>query len=215
MVDKSNKTTSSCSINTKMWPTSKPETMSCGLACVSTTLLHIRGYGLESNNNADIHWSTDIGSELLQAGFDVFIYAYKSQLLKPLGNIEFMEYREIISNILKMDLEPILQHGYKSLLQYISLGGILQQKKITAKEIEASIFHGLPVILCVSSGLFHEDPSMTGGHFIIVVGFDWANFMIVSPGKISYNFQVIKKNNLLNALYSWGGWSIFIQARTE
>ncbi|EDN69322.1 hypothetical protein BGP_0815 [Beggiatoa sp. PS] len=192
-------------------PRNKLETTSCGLACTELLLQHLT-HRQVNLNESEVFWTTDIGKVLVKEGISACVVAGNSQLLKPFENIKVTTELSIALLLRLENILPIMiRKGYQSLLSFLFIGGVIKRKLISTDIIESAIARNLPVILCVDSQTINNDPSLTGGHFIIVAGSDDYNFGIINPGKNSFHILSINKARLLYACHLWGGWAVFVE----
>lgn len=192
----------------------KPETMSCGLACTELLLRHLQGCGLKNADAFEVFWTTDIGTLLVKEGISICISVHESKLLQPFNDIASNDFPTVLSVFLERPLPAVLRQGYESILRFLSEGGMIEKKLVSSEDIEQSLAHNLPVILCVESRTFHGDPSLAEGHFVIVAGCDDYTFGVISPSRESFSVCFVEKAHLLHACHLWGGWAVFVKQAT-
>jgi len=186
----------------------KQESDTCGFACANFITQYFQNSDLNRKDCQNIFWTTDVGSILLKKGINTKIITFNSRQLSIFDHLEKTYLRHEIPKILTHKMSKKLRDSYKSLLGYITKGGLIKNKKIDDYNISLSLKMNLPIIICVSSAEFHDNPKMNGGHFVIIFGENNQNYKVLSPGKKEMQVKEIQKRILTNACLDWGGWAI-------
>jgi len=191
--------------------TSKPDTISCGMACLYIVLNDL-GIKIDFDNLTSIlpikeygTWTTDLGIIALSFGCKVEIVNFSTSIFKPSW---FMYDTDKLKSILKQNIETdegTIKNARKSVLDFIQKGGILKFMIMDQEElINSSQESG--TILCLASDILHLEDGISSGHFVVLKGYTKDRFIIYNPQKNYILKQELFFAHLLFSLYKWGGW---------
>lgn len=171
----------------------KPENMLCGSACLHYILNILYKCNLDIDHN--LSWITDLAAYIkMYTNIKFTISCHNSNL--------YDDYLEIgkDSNF----------EGFRSITKFLSLGEIISDIPLSITGLSEGLNENSIFILNVSSSIFNQDNSLTGGHFICLVQETFNTFTILNPKSKTLAFEVVPKQHLINSIENFGSWCIKI-----
>lgn len=158
-----------------------------------------------------------LGNSLLKNGFEVKLYYPGSKFLSY--NYNKMEKDRLIAELRRRDAVSKDRDHKKKLRQtigFIEAGGKLKVEVPTLKGITAEIKEKRPVILNVQPGALYKDGLIQKGygHYVLAQGFD-KNSVIINDPDNTPGIKKYPKNDVIYALYSWGGATLFAKPKYQ
>ncbi len=178
----------------------KPANMLCGPACI---LFLEKILKVEVEIPYQLQWMTDIALFIRnKLGVDARLSCYRSRLYK-----DYIWY--------KKDGELEFE-GFIKLDNYCNYSGdLITEKKVTCQYLERRLSKNSIFLLNVASSIIHNDASFSGGHFIVLIGYDERSFLVANPGKTMIHLSSIPKKTIIDALVSFGSWVLEIPIGQE
>lgn len=171
----------------------KDKDMLCGPACLHYVLNFLLNKNIYIPK--DITWITSLATFLkLNTKFKHQLSCYDSKLY---------------SDYLLLSETPDYD-GFKSIKEYLFLGGNIKEKKLSIKLIN-SILYDNYIIACVSSSIFNKDKNLLGGHYITLLQSAGKNFIIANPKNSYIEIESVDKEHILNSITSFGSWILTIK----
>lgn len=113
------------------------------------------------------------------------------------------------------------KHTYKSLIKYLKNGGTVSlETPKKALLVESLKNNRLPVISLCNKAFYktirkykgkpNDIKGISGGHFVIVKGYQKRKFFIVDPLNKDYYKKEIDEDEFLFPWFYWGGWLLII-----
>lgn len=139
-------------------------------------------------------WCCNLASTLIQNGFDAKVHCYNSKL-----------YDDAIKNK-NVDFD-----GFNSVNNFLLKNKILQVQP-TQEELSKEINQNQYCIFNVASNIFHSEPNMTGGHYVLAVN-ECGKIYLINPTKEHYIKQKLDLDLIVKAIKDCGGWRILINKK--
>lgn len=190
---------------------SKFNYQNCGLTCLN---LLFQYYGINKNpedlikENIDKPlWISDLGIIALKMRLRVILFTYSQKIFRP----EWFNFskQQILQKLCRKEKNPSINSARKSIIEFLRLGGKLEFKILNTEQLKFYIKNKKPILMAVSSSIIHHR-SMLGGHFIVLIGYDKRNFIILNPGRKKIKKEKIEIDFLLYAFYQWGAWAMVL-----
>lgn len=177
------------------FPLPKEESLLCGDACLRVIQ---KLYGLVPDDSppGEKIWIADLAHAILQWGLHAVLFCRPDSLL----------YRDYC---LANTQERESFEGFRALFLYEAAGGLLLQVALTVDRLSRHIQSGGIVLLLVDSRTWNNDPSMSGGHYVIAFHEHRGEYLIVNPKKDVIIIEKRGENDVLSAVEQ-GGWYLFI-----
>ena len=174
----------------------KSETMLCGSACLyylGTKVFNVPCEDLPD----DYIWITDIAAYVI-SHFDhkASLSCFDSRLYEDYKKANF-KVRQCFEGFQKVDT-------------FIKRVKPIEEIEIYEKSIDSLLAHNQMLILNVASVIFHQDATLNGGHYVVVIGQKEDEYLIVNPGKYHISEMWYPKELLIEAANCFGSWMITI-----
>jgi hypothetical protein len=196
-------------LNFKIEP--KIHYQNCGIKCLFLLFQYykVNNYFKELTNkdgNQSL-WISDLALIALKIGLRVTLFTYSHKIFKP----EWFNFskKKILNCLRKKEKNLFINQARKSILKFLMSGGKLRFEILNAKKLKFFIKNKKPILMVVSSSVLHRQ-SLMGGHFIVLIGYDRNNFIILNPGRKKIKIEKVKIDLLLYAFYQWGGWAMIL-----
>ncbi|MBP3461416.1 MAG: hypothetical protein J6K21_03295 [Bacilli bacterium] len=169
------------------------EELNCGSSCIKY-ILDEMNY-LNYNLNSKLFWIVEMGinlNSILES--EVIIKCYKSKLLH-----DYKKYNNIAFD------------GFEVIKKYYNLGYKIYKRKLNEKILKKEIMSSRYIIINVESRLLYNDPTKSGGHYIIITNVNNNVARVVIPSKNDYIHIKMKLDDLVNFSKNFGAWRILIK----
>lgn len=177
----------------------KPNNMLCGPACLYylSRFIYKQENVIIPNN---LFWMADLALFAFESlNYDVILSCYDSKL-----------YDDYL-----LQTYPYNFDGFTSLYSFTSTSNKeISYKKISIHCLKNYLKQGYYIILNVSSAIFNDDPSMSGGHFILLLDFTESYFKVANPTTHHIEFINVPKHTILNSCQNFGNWMLCIRKTT-
>ena len=178
------------------FPMKKPENMLCGNACIKVLeACYTKVIIATSNIEQSMRWSSELANCLSRNGVDVSLHCWNSNLYNDY--IVCLEHQDIIHEV----------EGFKALFDYECAGGKVYLTQPVCEIIKEQLNEG-PIIICVSSTIWHNDVNLSGGHFIVLLCHNEDGCLVADPGKETISLIYHNIDYVLQAMQPFGGWRI-------
>ena len=178
-----------------IFPMPKPREMLCGNACIKALEICYAGVRIASVELArDMHWVAELACCLSRSGVKVSLHCWDSNLYEDY----LMAAREVINEF----------DGFKFLSEYECSIGKVRLTRPRPSTIRAKLKEG-PLIICVSSAIWHQDDNRSGGHFVILLDWNDDICLVADPGKEDIKLRQRKISDVIQAMAPFGSWRIY------
>ncbi|MCM8820060.1 MAG: hypothetical protein NC925_04615 [Candidatus Omnitrophica bacterium] len=181
----------------------------CGLTSLNLLFRYYKISGIPKDlirkNRNNSLWISDLGIIALKKGFKVNLFTYSQRIFKPEW-FDLPKHR-ILQKLYRKEKNLLINLARKSIIEFLKLGGEIKFKILNAKTLKFYIKNKKPLLMTVSSGIIHHR-SMPGGHFVVLIGYDKRNFIILNPGEREVKKEKVDIDLLLYAFYQWGAWAM-------
>ena len=165
----------------------------CGSSCVKFILdeLSINS----SNINPNMTWISELALSLKNNGLNnIRLNCFDSDL-----------YNDFKSSIMDENFD-----GFKYLRFACKNNIDINEIKLSKEELVSEIDNYKYIILCVESRILNNDPSMSGGHYIILKGRNNDLVNVINPQKSKYNRIKFTLDFIIKLCENYGSWRILI-----
>jgi len=146
----------------------------------------------------------------LKNNFDVTIFAFDSEYYPP-------KFRKISNKQILLELKKRKPKKYirytKSLIKFLENGGKHKLKIVTIEDIKNAIKSKNPPILNIERKSLYGKGAGAKGHFVITSGFTKNKITINDPHYTYGGVKTYTPDQILFALYSWGGYVLFAKPK--
>ncbi|MBU4299720.1 MAG: C39 family peptidase [Nanoarchaeota archaeon] len=124
---------------------------------------------------------------LHKMGFETHIRTYNTEILKPewstIGNIALIKRLEALNKKLVKEKRKANVTVVDSMLYLLKNGQDLKIKFPETKDIIQFLERKIPVLISVWAKTIYgnSDTLATGGHYLVVIGYDGKNFIVLDP----------------------------------
>ncbi len=165
----------------------------CGSSCVKYILDELKINS--SNINPNMTWVSELALSLISNG---------------LNNIKLNCYDSNLYNDFKDSIIDENFDGFKYLKLALENNVIIDEIKLSKEELIYEIDNNKYIIMCVESSLLNNDPSMSGGHYIVLNGRDNDLVNVINPQKNKYNKTKFTLDFIIKLCENCGSWRILI-----
>lgn len=124
---------------------------------------------------------------LHKLGFETHVRTYNTSLLKPewanINSITLIEHLEVLKEKLAKEKRKANVTVVDSLLYLLKNKQDLKIKFPEKEDLIGFLEQKMPVLISVWSKTIYgkSDPLATGGHYLVVIGYDGKNFTVLDP----------------------------------
>lgn len=182
-------------VDYRLFPILKDKDMLCGNACLKaleTCYTNIKIAPMELGR--DMRWTAELACCLYRSGVEVGLHCWDSKLYK---------------DYLMADYELINEFpGFAFLSEYECNVGKISLTRPKANNILSQL-DNFPIIICVSSAIWHQDAERSGGHFVLLMGRNADCCLVADPGRGDIKLRQRKITDVIQAMISYGSWQIY------
>lgn len=173
----------------------KPQDMLCGSACVHYIANVIRKMNVNVPKN--FCWISDLATFATnRLHLSVQLSCYDSRLYNDFQTAK----------------KPSSFDGFRSIEKFFRYTtNSIYNIEISSSIIEKLLASDYLLILNVSSAIFNDDPSMNGGHFVVVLDHDDKNFKMVNPLSEQYEIIDMPKEKIISSCNCFGNWMLAVK----
>lgn len=183
-------------MNVDVFPLPKPKEMLCGNACLKVLEKCYAGVKIAPGDLVrDMNWTAELAWCLSQNGVEVALHCWDSSL-----------YKDYILSLADRNVNNEFA-GFKALFDYEFSKGKVHLTKPGPETIQEQLKEG-PLIVCVSSAIWHQDDNRSGGHFILLLDYHKDVCLVADPGRETIKLIRREMANVIQAMAVFGGWRI-------
>ena len=154
----------------------------------------------------------DLGFCAIMNGFNAKIVLFDTSIMAP--EYAKMSIKKMVEEMKKrksMDKEE--KKGLKAIIKFLKAGGKIEVRIIKMEEIKDAIKNKVPPILCIDRKILYGKGPGKKGHFVVASGFKRKKILLNDPHSRYGGIKDYDKEEILFALYSHGGKTLFISPK--